>query len=131
MLVGGACQPVPPGSATPGKGMLTGQVIDNPATARPGTPVNTHPGISITVQKAVPSGSYKLSADSPERVAYQAGDKVAEVVSGADGRFSIELPAGTYFVRGFGGEKVYSDQVFVEIKAGSTTEIKLPLNFGV
>lgn len=131
VLVGGACQTVVPELVTAAKRMLAGQVIDNPVAARPGAIPRTYSGIAITIVKAVPIGYSRQSADSPEWTTYKAGDKVAETVSGPEGNFSVELPAGTYFVRGFGGEKVFSGDVFAEIKAGSTTDIKLPLNFGV
>lgn len=131
VLVGGACQKVVSEVVTAAKGTLAGQVIDNPVTARPGATHRTYSGIAITIVKAVPIGSSRQSADSPERITYKAGDKVAETVSGPEGRFSVELPVGTYFVRGFGGEKVYSGDVFAEIKAGSIINVKLLLNFGV
>jgi hypothetical protein len=133
-FAGVACQPVPPTVITPSgslQGTLSGVVTDDPVTKAPGKATQNYPGISVQVLKAVASGTYRTSADAPVRTNYVAGDKIAETVSGPDGRFSISLAPGPYLVRGSGGEKVYASAVLAEIKSGSTTEIVLHLNFGV
>jgi hypothetical protein len=88
-------------------------------------------GTLIQIHQAVESGTYKLAAGFPERKLYDTGEKVAEMKTGSDGQFQVELPIGAYFIRAFYGQSSHSGDLFIELKKGETKRIGIGLIHGV
>lgn len=112
-------------------GCITGVVTDNETHLPKETMPQTYQGASISVCRAVVSGTYKTSVESPEQTSYTIGGEVARFSSGEGGEFQIEVEAGMYFIRAFYGERSYSGDMLVEVKAGNTTNITLKLIHGI
>jgi len=115
----------------PGKGRIIGIVTDNEEYLPEGTAPQTYEGALILVNEAVESGTYKLSADAPERTNYVAGKEVARARSGKDGYWQIELEPGMYFIRAFYGDRSYSGDILIEVREGGEEHIAIELIHGV
>ncbi|MBN1857360.1 MAG: hypothetical protein JW846_10475 [Dehalococcoidia bacterium] len=111
--------------------VLSGVVVDSPVSLSSGATPLSYPGAVVTVCEAIESGTCRVSADAPLTVSYEPGDEVAEVTSGADGTWEVELPPGTYFVRALFGEQSYSEDVLVEVVEEETVVVTLELIHGV
>ncbi|MBN1192042.1 MAG: hypothetical protein JXA46_19980 [Dehalococcoidales bacterium] len=114
-----------------GKGALIGIVTDEEANLAPDVKPQRYSGASIRIHQAVATGTYRLGETCPENTSYNIGDPVTEVISGNDGKWQVELPAGMYFIRAFYGERSYSGDILVEIRDGAVTEVTLKLIHGV
>jgi hypothetical protein len=75
----------------PGKGRVIGIVTDNEEYLPEGTTPQTYEGALILVNEGVAAGTYKLGEGQPERINYVLGEKVAEVKSGKDGYWQVDL----------------------------------------
>jgi len=115
----------------PDRGVVEGVVMDKEEFLSEDATGQTYEGASVLVHQAVESGTYRVAADEPERVSYEPGEKVAELTSGVDGCWQIDLEPGTYFVRAFYGDRSYSADVFVEVARDSVTHVNLELVHGV
>ena len=115
----------------PDRGVVEGVVVDNEELLAEGATPQTYEGASILVLQAVESGTYKVAEGQPERASYDPGEKVAELTSGEDGYWQMDLEPGTYFVRAFYGDASYSEDVFVEVAPDSVTHVTLELVHGV
>lgn len=135
VCVGTACQPKGLGTDNIGldsdKGRVMGIVTDKEELLPEGTTPQTYEGALILVNEAVESGTYKLSADAPERINYVAGKEVAKVRSGKDGYWQIELEPGMYFIRAFYGDRSYSGNILIEVREGGEEHIVIELIHGV
>ena len=131
--VGAACQPEGLDTDDIGlnKGKVMGIVTDKEELLPEGTTPQTYKGASILVNEAVESGTYKLSADTPERINYIAGEEVVRVKSGKDGYWQIELEPGMYFIRAFYGDRSYSENILIEVREGGEEHIVIELIHGV
>ncbi len=115
----------------PGKGRVIGVVTDKKEFLPPGATLQTYEGASISVCEAVQAGTYKLSEEEPERINYDVGEMVAEVKSGEDGYWQVDLDPGRYFIRAFYGERSYTGDIFIEVKEGEVEHLSLELIHGV
>lgn len=115
----------------PGKGRVIGIVTDKEEFLPQGTTPQTYEGASIRIHKAVQAGTYKLSEEEPERILYEVGEIVAEVKSGKDGHWQVDLEPGKYFIRAFYGERSYSGDMFIEVQEGGVQHLSLELMHGV
>jgi len=115
-----------------GTGKIAGVVTDSEVSLPEGATAQKYQGASITICKAVATGGYsQLCGSCPKIPTYDVGEIVVEVTSGKDGYWEAELPAGKYFIRAFLGEKVYSGNIFVEVKKGETVKLDIELISGV
>jgi len=115
----------------PDKGVVEGVVVDKDEFLSGEATPQTYEGASILVHQAVESGTYKVAAGQPERISYEPGENVAELTSGEDGYWQIDLEPGTYFVRAFYGDESYSADIFLEVAPDSVTHVTLELLHGV
>jgi len=115
----------------PGKGRIMGVVTDNEMCLPEGATPQVYEGALILVNEAVESGTYKVSADAPERINYVADKEVAKVRSGKDGYWQIELEPGMYFIRAFYGDRSYSGDILIEVKEGGVEHLTLELIHGI
>ncbi len=136
--VGAACQPkdldtddIDRIGLDSDKGRVMGIVTDKEELLPEGTTPQTYEGALILVNEAVESGTYKVSADAPERTNYVAGKEVAKVRSGKDGYWQIELEPGMYFIRAFYGDRSYSGSILIEVREGGEEHIVIELIHGV
>lgn len=114
-----------------GKGRVIGIVTDNEEFLAEGETPQTYEGALILVNEAIATGTYKVSEDEPEHTLYVVGKQVAEMESGEDGHWQVDLEAGMYFVRAFYGERSYSGDILVEIREGGVEHLVLELIHGV
>lgn len=113
------------------KGRVMGIVTDKEELLPEGTTPQAYEGATILVNEAVEAGTYKVSADAPERINYIAGKEVAKVRSGKDGYWQIDLEPGKYFIRAFYGQRSYSEDIFIEVREGGEEHIVIELIHGV
>jgi hypothetical protein len=115
----------------PDRGVVEGVVVDKDEFLSEETTPQTYEGASILIHQAVESGTCKVAAGQPERTSYEPGQEVAELTSGEDGYWQIDLEPGTYFVRAFYGDGSYSADVFLDVAPDSVTHVTLELVHGV
>jgi len=125
-----------PGLSTPGgaagTGKIAGVVTDSEVSLPAGVAAQRYQGASIKILKAVATGGYsQLCGSCPKIPSYDKGEVVVETISGKDGQWEVELPAGKYFIRAFLGERTYSGDIFVEVMKGQTIKLDIKLISGV
>ena len=111
-------------SAQP-KGTITGKVLHN-GKPMPGMRVAVFDAQGVKRKKL--KGAEEKAADGVQKI-FGKGDRpkpVAQTVSGADGSFTLELPAGSYFIMA-GGKKIGAAHERVEVKAGENAKVELSL----
>jgi len=114
-----------------GKGRVTGVVRDNEEHLAPGSSPQTYEGALIQVYEAVEAGRYRLAEGEPEQIAYDSGELVAEVKSGRDGYWQVDLAPGKYFIQAFYGDASYSEDILIEVRSGESRTLDLLLIHGV
>jgi len=115
-----------------GTGKIAGVVIDSEVSLPEGTAAQKYPCVTIKILKAVATGGFSQACEScPKIPSYDAGEIVVEVISGNDGLWEVELPAGKFFIRAFLGEKIYSGDILVEVIKGKTVKLDIKLIHGV
>lgn len=139
--IGVACSWLSPGDLGPddldgldlelGKGRVIGIVTDKEELLPEGAAPQTYKGALILVHRAVEAGTYKLSDEQPERISYEVGEIVAEVKSGKDGHWQVDLGPGKYFIRAFYGEDSYSEDMLIEVTEGAVKYVALELIHGI
>ncbi len=130
----------PLGTSTPAAGTTAVPTMATVAPGATGTPaVEPKSGIKGLVTIGPTCPVEQPESPCPDRpyeatiqVLDEGGDVVAEVRSGADGRFEVEVPPGTYALHPVTATTPPSatDQV-VEVRAGELTEVVVQFDSGI
>jgi hypothetical protein len=107
------------------KGTITGKVLHN------GKPM---PGMRVAVfdtqdvKRKKLKGAKEQAADGVKKIFGKGNPPkaVAQTVTAADGSFTLEVPAGHYFIMA-GGKKIGAAHERVEVKSGESVKVDLSL----